>query len=141
MLIADGDVSGVVGTTWPDAAIDIYMGIGGAREGVLSAAALACVGGQMEARLVLRNDDERMLAEQYGIRDTNRIYRIEDMAAGEDVTFSATGVTNGAILTGVRRLHGCAVTHSLVMRSSTGTLHLIEAFHDFAGCHGESVDG
>lgn len=133
MLIADGDVSGVVATTWPDAGIDIYMGIGGAREGVLSAAALACVGGQMQARLVMRNDDERVLAEQYGIRDLGRVFRVEDMAAGEDVTFAATGVTNGAILDGVRRLHGCAVTHSLVMRSSTGTLHLIEAFHDFAG--------
>ena len=140
MLIADGDVSGVVATAWPDAAVDIYMGIGGAREGVLSSAALACVGGQMEARLVLRNDDERMLAEQYGISDTNRIFGIEDMPTGDDVTFAATGVTNGAILTGVRRLHNCAVTHSLVMRSSTGNLHLIEAFHNFAGRRSEGAD-
>ncbi len=131
MLISDGDVSGVVATIWPDSGVDIYMGIGGAREGVLSAAAMACVGGQMQARLVVRNDDERMRAENCGITDLSRIYTVGDMASG-DVTFATTGVTNGAMLQGVRRRHGAAFTHSLVMRSRTGTLHFIEAFHEFA---------
>lgn len=131
MLIADGDVSGVVATLWPESGIDIYMGSGGAREGVLSAAALACVGGQMQGRLIARDDDERRKAAAFGAGDANRIYTVAEMA-GNEVTFAATGVTGGAILSGVKRRHGVAVTHSLVMRSRSGTLHFIEAYHDFA---------
>jgi len=130
LLIADGDVSGVVSTIWPESGIDIYMGIGGAREGVLAAAALACVGGQMQGRLVIRNDDERLLASTYGIADPKRLYTATDMAGG-DVTFAATGVTGGPMLNGVKRRHGAMMTHSLVVRSRTGNLHFIEAFHDF----------
>jgi fructose-1,6-bisphosphatase class II len=131
LLIGDGDLSGVVSTTWPDTGIDVFMGIGGAREGVVAASALACVGGQMQARLVIRNDDERHKVAARGIEDTDRIYTVAEMAFG-DVTFAATGVTGGAMLMGVKRRHGAAMTHSLVMRSLTGTLHFIEAYHDFA---------
>lgn len=131
LLIGDGDLSGVVSTAWPDTGIDVFMGIGGAREGVVAAAALACVGGQMQARLVIRNDDERHKVAARGIEDTDRVYAISDMAFG-GVTFAATGVTGGAMLMGVKRRHGAAMTHSLVMRSLTGTLHFIEAYHDFA---------
>ncbi|MBT3361372.1 MAG: class II fructose-bisphosphatase [Rhodospirillales bacterium] len=135
LLIGDGDLSGVVSTAWPETGIDIYMGSGGAREGILSAAALACVGGQMQGRLIFRNDDERHKAASCGIEDFNRVYSVADMASGE-VTFAATGVTHGAMLMGVKRRHGAAMTHSLVMRSLTGTLHFIEAYHDFANWSG-----
>lgn len=131
MLIADGDLSGVVSTLWPDSGIDIFMGSGGAREGLLAAAALACVSGQMEGRLILRNDDERNKAADCGFENPARIYTVNDMVAGE-VTFAATGVTTGAMLAGVKRRHGAAMTHSLVMDSLTGTLHFVEAYHDFA---------
>ena len=131
MLIADGDVSGVVATTQPRSGVDIYMGIGSAREGVLAAAALSCVGGGMQARLVVRNDDEKDRAAQCGITDLDRKYDAANMASGA-VTFAATGVTSGAMLSGVRTVAGCAVTHSMVMRSTTGTLRYIETHHDFA---------
>lgn len=131
MLIADGDVSGVVATVWPESGIDIYMGSGGAREGVLAAAALACAGGQMQGRLIVRNDDEKRKAAAFNDGDARRVYGVTDMV-GSEVTFAATGVTGGAILEGVKRRYGVAVTHSLVMRSRSGTLHFIEAYHDFA---------
>ena len=131
MLIADGDVSGVIATTQPNSGVDVYMGIGGAREGVLAAAALACVGGRMQGRLVLRSESDRALAKSSGITDPGRIYDIDDMASG-DVTFAATGVTAGAMLGGVVRIRGCPITHSMVMRSTTGTMRYIEAHHDFA---------
>lgn len=131
MLIADGDVSGVIATVWPETGIDIYMGSGGAREGVLAAAALACAGGQMQGRLIARDDDERRKAAAFGAGDANRIYSLLEMV-GSEVTFAATGVTGGTILNGVKRRHGVAVTHSLVMRSRSGTLHFVEAYHDFA---------
>ncbi|MDX9862064.1 MAG: class II fructose-bisphosphatase [Rhodospirillales bacterium] len=131
MLIADGDVSGVVATVWPESGIDIYMGSGGAREGVLAAAALACVGGQMQSRLIVRNDDEKRKAAAFTGGDPGRIYSVADMV-GSEVTFAATGVTDGVILGGVKRRYGVAVTHSLVMRSLSGTLHFIQAYHDFA---------
>ncbi|MBL6957699.1 MAG: class II fructose-bisphosphatase [Rhodospirillales bacterium] len=131
MLIPDGDVSGVIATMWLQSGIDIYMGIGGAPQGVLSAAALACVGGQMQARLVIRNDGDRTLASDCGITDTARKYTAADMATG-DITFAATGVTTGPMLSGVRYARGIAVTHSLALRSKTGTLRYIEAHHDFA---------
>ncbi len=130
MLIGDGDVSGVMATSDPETGIDIYMGSGGAPEGVLAAAALRCIGGQMQGRLLFRNDDERGRAHRLGITDLNRKYTMLDMAHG-DVMFAATGVTNGSMLKGVRRIHGGAFTHSVVMRSKTGTVRYVEAKHDF----------
>ena len=130
MLIGDGDVSGVMATSDPETGIDIYMGSGGAPEGVLAAAALRCIGGQMQGRLLFRNDDERGRAHRLGITDLNRKYDLLDLAHG-DVMFAATGVTNGSMLKGVRRFPGGAFTHSVVMRSKTGTVRYVEATHDF----------
>jgi fructose-1,6-bisphosphatase II / sedoheptulose-1,7-bisphosphatase len=132
MLISDGDVSGVIATAQPGSGVDIYMGSGGAPEGVLAAAALRCIGGQMQGRLLFRNDDEKGRARKLGITDLNRKYSILDMAKG-NVMFAATGVTNGAMLKGVRRIPGGAVTHSLVMRSKSGTVRYVEAHHRFDG--------
>jgi fructose-1,6-bisphosphatase II / sedoheptulose-1,7-bisphosphatase len=127
-LIGDGDVAGVIATARPDSGIDIYMGIGGAPEGVLAAAALRSIGGQMQGKLVFRNDDERGRAERMGITDPQRIYDLHDMAAG-DVMFAATGVTDGTMLSGVRRFPGGVITQSIVMRSKSGTVRMIEAEH------------
>jgi fructose-1,6-bisphosphatase II / sedoheptulose-1,7-bisphosphatase len=132
MLITDGDVSGVIATAQPDSGVDIYMGSGGAPEGVLAAAALRCIGGQMQGRLLFRNDDERGRARKLGITDLNRKYSMLDMAKG-NVMFAATGVTNGAMLKGVRRTPHGAVTHSLVMRSKSGTVRYVEAHHRLDG--------
>jgi fructose-1,6-bisphosphatase II / sedoheptulose-1,7-bisphosphatase len=130
-LITDGDVAGVIHTTDPEqTGIDIYIGIGGAPEGVLAAAALRCIGGQMQGRLLFRNDDERGRAHRLGITDLNRKYGLLDLAHG-DVMFAATGVTPGSMLKGVRRFSGGAFTHSVVMRSKTGTVRWVEATHDF----------
>ena len=131
VLIADGDVSGVIATTQPRCGIDIFMGTGGAREGVLAAAALACIGGQMEARLIRRDGGDETLARTSGITALDRKYVIADMVRG-DVTFAATGVTSGAMLSGVGLANGSPVTHSMVMRSKNGTLRYIEAHHDYA---------
>jgi fructose-1,6-bisphosphatase II / sedoheptulose-1,7-bisphosphatase len=130
MLISDGDVSGVIATSRPESGVDIYMGSGGAPEGVLAASALRCIGGQMEGRLIFRNDDEKARARRCGIKDLNRKYTMLDMARG-DVMFAATGVTDGSMLRGVRRLGRGASTHSLVMRSKTGTVRYVETHHDF----------
>ena len=130
MLISDGDVSGVIATSRPESGIDMYMGSGGAPEGVLAAAALRCIGGHMQGRLLFRNDDERGRAHRLGITDLNRKYGLLDLAKG-DVMFAATGVTNGTMLQGVRRFPGGAVTHSMVMRSKSGTVRVIEAHHNF----------
>ncbi|NBB83018.1 MAG: class II fructose-bisphosphatase [Alphaproteobacteria bacterium] len=131
MLISDGDVSGVIATSQPESGVDLYMGTGGAPEGVLAAAALRCIGGQMQGRLVFRNDDEKARAERHGIADLNRTYTMDQMASG-DVMFAATGVTTGAMLRGVRRYPAGAVTHSIVMRSKSGTVRVVEARHNFA---------
>jgi fructose-1,6-bisphosphatase II / sedoheptulose-1,7-bisphosphatase len=130
MLIGDGDVSGVIATSRPDSGVDLYVGSGGAPEGVLAAAALRCIGGQMQGRLIFRNDDEKGRALHIGIVDLNRKYGLLDLAKG-DVMFAATGVTNGTMLQGVRRFAGGAVTHSMVMRSKSGTVRIIEAQHNF----------
>jgi fructose-1,6-bisphosphatase II / sedoheptulose-1,7-bisphosphatase len=130
MLIPDGDISGVIATTESRSGVDIYMGSGGAPEGVLAAAALRCTGGFMQGRLLFRDDKEKARAEQWGVKDLNRKYGLEDLARG-DVTFAATGVTDGAMLKGVRRFAGGAETHSIVMRSKTGTVRRIEATHNF----------
>ena len=131
MLIGDGDVSGVIATSTGDSGIDIYMGSGGAPEGVLAAAALRAIGGQIQGRLLFRNDDERARAKKWGITDLNRKYSMTDMAKG-DVMFAATGVTSGSMLKGVRRFHNGAETHSIVMRSKTGTVRWVSAHHNFS---------
>jgi fructose-1,6-bisphosphatase II / sedoheptulose-1,7-bisphosphatase len=130
MLIGDGDVGGVIATSSPETGIDMYCGSGGAPEGVLAAAALRCIGGQMQGRLLFRNDDERGRALRLGIIDLDRKYGLLELAHG-NVMFSATGVTNGSMLKGVRRTPNGAVTHSVVMRSESGTVRWIEAEHHF----------
>ncbi len=129
-LIQDGDVSGVIATSRPDSGIDIYMGSGGAPEGVLAAAALRCIGGQFQGRLLFRNDDERARAQRIGIEDLNRKYDLLELASG-DVMFAATGVTSGTMLRGVRRFAGGGYTHSMIMRSKSGTVRTVEAWHNF----------
>ena len=130
MLISDGDISGVISTAEAESGVDIYIGSGGAPEGVLAASALRCIGGQMQGRLLFRNDDERARARRCGITEFDRKYGLYDMAQG-DVMFAATGVTSGTMLRGVRRFSGGATTHSLVMRSRSGTVRYIEAVHNF----------
>ncbi|HWK39236.1 MAG TPA: fructose-bisphosphatase class II family protein, partial [Hyphomicrobium sp.] len=121
-LIPDGDIAGVIWTTDPDeTGIDIYLGSGGAPEGVLAAAALRCIGGQIQGRLMPANEEERARAATMGISDINRKFKLEDMAAG-DVIFSATGVTDGSLLDGVHFEGDYAEVDSIVMRSKTGTV-------------------
>ena len=139
VLISDGDVAGVMATSQPESGIDIYMGQGGSPEGVLAAAALRCIGGQMQGRLVFRNEDEKARAAKAGITDLNRKYSMLDLAIG-DVMFAATGVTDGTLLRGVRRTRDGGRTHSMVMRSKTGTVRFIEARHDFTRKSGYDAD-
>jgi fructose-1,6-bisphosphatase II / sedoheptulose-1,7-bisphosphatase len=128
-LIPDGDIAGVIATSDPaDTGIDIYIGQGGAPEGVLAAAALRCVGGQMQTRLVFRNDDEKGRAAKLGIKDLKRKYSLMDLASG-DVVFAATGVTNGTMLDGVKFVGQFIYTHSIVMRSATRTIRWIKTRH------------
>lgn len=130
-LIPDGDVAGIIATAMPTTGIDMYMGIGGAPEGVLAAAALRCIGGQMQGRLLFDGEEEQQVrAKRMGITDFTRKYNMVELARG-DVMFAATGVTDGAMLKGVKRWQGGANTHSIVMRSATGTVRLIEAHHNF----------
>jgi fructose-1,6-bisphosphatase II / sedoheptulose-1,7-bisphosphatase len=130
-LIGEGDVAGVIATNQPISGIDIYIGSGGAPEGVLAAAALRCTGGQMQGRLLFEDDSKIARAKTMGITDPNRIYDIHEMAGG-DVMFAATGITSGQMLRGVERSGQGAVTHSMVMRSKSGTVRYIEAHHNFA---------
>lgn len=130
-LIQDGDVSAVMACADPDSGIDIYMGTGGAPEGVLAAAALQCTGGHILGRLVFRNDGEIARAEKWGISDRSKIYTTNELAKPDNVMFAATGVTDGTMLRGVRRFPGGAVTHSIVMRSKSGTVRHVEAHHNF----------
>jgi fructose-1,6-bisphosphatase II / sedoheptulose-1,7-bisphosphatase len=123
-LITDGDVAGVMHCADPDTGIDMYMGAGGAPEGVLAAAALKCMGGQMYGRLLFRNADERARAKKAGISDFDRIYTRDDMVT-QDVIFAATGVTGGTLLPGVRREPGWMTTETLIMRSKTGSVRRI----------------
>ena len=131
MLISDGDVTGVVATATPDSEIDIYMGWGGAPEGVLAAAALRCIGGQMQGRLIYESDDQIARAREMGHNDPHKVFTLEEMAKG-DVMFAATGVTTGPMLRGVKRFGHGALTHSMVMRSKSGTVRFVEAHHNFA---------
>ncbi len=123
-LITDGDVAGVMNTADPDTGIDLYLGQGGAPEGVLACAALKCVGGQFQGRLVFRNADERARAERWGITDLDKIYDLSEIVRA-DAIFVATGVTNGALLQGVRFEKGFVHTDSLVMNSSTHTVRQV----------------
>ena len=129
-LIGDGDVAGIIDTTNVETSVDIYMGSGGAPEGVLAAAALRCIGGQMQGRLTFRNDDERGRAHKWGITDLNRKYSTMDLASG-DVIFAATGVTDGYLLRGVHQTPDGKgyTTESVVMRSKTGTVRWVRAEH------------
>jgi len=129
MLISDGDVSGVIATTTADSGVDLYMGSGGAPEGVLAAAALRCTGGQMQGRLLFEDEAQIERARTMGITDPNRKYSLTEMAAG-NVMFAATGVTSGPMLKGVRRTEHGAITHSMVMRSKSGTVRYVEAHHN-----------
>ncbi len=124
LMIGDGDVAGVIHTAEPETGIDIYIGQGGAPEGVLACAALKCVGGQFQGRLVFRNDDERARAERLGITDYARKYSLNDLVR-TDAVFAATGVTKGAMLGGVTVRGGMVSTHTLVMDSSTRTIRRI----------------
>jgi len=128
-LITDGDVAGVIHTTDPkNTGVDIYMGIGGAPEGVLAAAALRCIGGQMQGRLVLDTDEKRARAAKMGVKDPKKKYDMKDMVRG-DCLVAATGVTTGSMLRGVRFEQDRIFTHTVVMRSITGTVRWIEAEH------------
>ena len=120
-LITDGDVAGVINTADPETGIDLYLGQGGAPEGVLACAALKCVGGQFQGRLVFRNNDERARAERCGLSQLDKVYDLHEMVRA-DAIFAATGVTKGALLDGVRLKDGFVHTHSLVMNSSTRTV-------------------
>lgn len=128
MLIGDGDVAGVIATTDPATTIDVYMGAGGAPEGVLACAALRCVGGQFKGRLLFRNDDERARARKWGIEDLDKIYDLTELAKG-DCIFAATGVTDGSLLEGVKRVGGKMTTESVVMRASSGTVRWVKGEH------------
>jgi fructose-1,6-bisphosphatase II / sedoheptulose-1,7-bisphosphatase len=128
-LITDGDVAGVIHTADPESTgIDIYLGIGGAPEGVLAAAALACIGGQFQGRLVLDTEEKRARAGKMGVKDPRKKYQMEDMVTG-DCLFAATGVTTGSMLKGVRFREGLIETETVVMRSVTGTVRWIRAEH------------
>jgi len=140
MLIGDGDVSGVIATSQEEAGVDMYIGTGGAPEGVLAAAALRCIGGQMQGRLVFRSNDERERAKRLGITDFSRKYELDELAGGE-VMFAATGVTSGTMLKGVRRFRDGAKTHSMIMRSKSGTVRYIEAEHNFSRKTGFDTSG
>ena len=129
-LISDGDVAPAIAATVIGSGVDMMLGIGGAPEGVLAAAALKCMGGDMQGRLVFLNPEEKVRAKAMGIDDFDRIYTAEDMARG-DVFFAATGVTNGELLNGVRYFSGGAETHSIVMRSKSRTVRFIKAQHQF----------
>jgi fructose-1,6-bisphosphatase class II len=129
-LIGDGDVSAAIATCKPGSGVDVLMGTGGAPEGVIAAAALRCSGGDFQGQLVFRRDDERARAKKMGVTDFDRVYKIDELAKG-NVMFCATGVTQGTFLNGVRFVSGGATTHSVVMRSESGTVRYIHAEHHF----------
>jgi fructose-1,6-bisphosphatase class II len=131
-LIGDGDVSAAIACAWPDSGIDLLLGVGGAPEGVISAAALRCLGGDFQGRLKFRSEDEKNRALRMGVKDLEKNYQIDELAQGS-VMFCATGVTDGPFLKGVKLYPGRkARTHSVVMRSKSGTIRTIEALHDLS---------
>jgi fructose-1,6-bisphosphatase II / sedoheptulose-1,7-bisphosphatase len=125
-LIPDGDVAGIINTTMPETGIDMYVGQGKAPEGVLAAAALRCVGGQMQARFAFRNEQEKYQAQRLGVKDPSRRYDLADLVSGE-VIFAATGVTNGELLDGARRINGHIETHTMLMSSASGVVQTIRS--------------
>ena len=127
-LITDGDVAGVINTADPDTGVDLYIGQGGAPEGVLACAALRCVGGQFKGRLLFRNEDERARARKWGITDLDKQYDLTELAKG-DCIFAATGVTDGSLLEGVKRKGKIMTTESVVMRASSGTVRWVRGEH------------
>jgi fructose-1,6-bisphosphatase class II len=129
-LIGDGDVSAAIATCFPETGVDVLMGIGGAPEGVIAAAAIRCMGGDMQGRLAPRNEKEIERAQKMGIKDVSRVFDVEEMAKGH-VIFAATGVTSGDFLRGVRFFKGGAETHSVVMRSKSRTIRYIQSRHTF----------
>jgi fructose-1,6-bisphosphatase II len=131
-LIGDGDVAGALNTCFPDTGVDVLMGTGGAPEGVISAAALRCMGGGFQGRLAFRNEEEKQRAKAMGLEDLDKIFEIDELAGG-NVMFAATGVTAGDFLKGVRFTGKGALTHSVVMRSRSGTLRYIQTEHRFEG--------
>ncbi|SMB86286.1 fructose-1,6-bisphosphatase II [Desulfonispora thiosulfatigenes DSM 11270] len=131
-LITDGDVSPVVATAIPDSGVDMVIGIGGAPEGVLAAAALKCMGGDMRARLIPENEEELRRMKEMGITDTKKVLTIDDLVKTDEVVFVATGITDGETLKGVRFFNDRATTHTVVMRGKTGTIRFIEAYHYFS---------
>jgi fructose-1,6-bisphosphatase class II len=129
-MIGDGDVQAAIAASMPGTGVDVLMGIGGAPEGVIAAAALRCTGGDFQGRLCFTNDEQRRRARDMGVRDLEKVFAIDELAKG-NVMFCATGVTDGSLLRGVKFRGGGATTHSLVMRSATGTIRFIEAHHNF----------
>jgi fructose-1,6-bisphosphatase II / sedoheptulose-1,7-bisphosphatase len=140
MLIGDGDVAGVIATTNPETTIDVYMGSGGAPEGVLACAALRCVGGQFKGRLLFRNDDERARAHKWGVTDLDKQYDLSELASG-DCIFAATGVTDGSLLAGVKRRATMMTTESVVMRASSGTVRWVKGEHRLGASANPAVSG
>ena len=130
-FISDGDVSPVIATSFGTEGIDMMMGKGGAPEGVIAAAAIKCMGGDMQGRLVPENDEEVRRVHEMGIADVNKVLTLDDLVSTNDVYFVATGVTKGDMLNGVRFTDNYAVTHTVVMRGVTGTIRFIEAYHDY----------
>ncbi|HRE44757.1 MAG TPA: fructose-bisphosphatase class II, partial [Terricaulis sp.] len=120
-LIGDGDIAGAINCAKPETGIDMYLGSGGAPEGVLAAAALRCVGGQFQARFMIRNDEDRARAKKAGIEDAKRRYALNDLVS-QPAIFVATGVTTGSIVDGVRFAEGHAETHTLAMNAATGSI-------------------
>lgn len=139
-MISDGDVQAAISAGMPDTGVDVLMGTGGAPEGVIAAAAMKCIGGNFQGRLVFRKDEERERARKMGVTDFSKIYERDELAKG-NVMFCATGVTNGSMLRGVQFRGGGATTHSMVMRSETGTIRFIEAHHDFTRKPGYDTRG
>ena len=129
-LIGEGDVAGVIAAAQPVTGIDLFLGSGGAPEGVLAAAALRCLGGQMQGRLMFEDEGQVARARSMGVTDPNKIYTLTEMAKG-DVMFAASGITEGQMLRGVKKFAGGAITHSIVMRSKSGTVRYVEAHHNF----------
>ncbi len=130
-LITDGDVAGAISTAWPDSGVDVLFGIGGTPEGVLTAAAMKCMGGELQGRLWPRSDEERRAAEEAGY-DLHQVLTTDDLVRGENCFFAATGISSGELLRGVRYDSRGATTQSLVMRSKSGTVRRVEAFHRLA---------
>ncbi len=130
-FISDGDVSPVIATSFGTEGIDMMMGKGGAPEGVIAAAAIKCMGGDMQGRLVPETEEETRRVHEMGINDVNKVLTLDDLVSTDEVCFIATGVTKGDMLNGVRFTDKYAITHTVVMRGETGTIRFIEAYHDY----------